>query len=137
MRRNGRLVAIAAVVLTPLLWPVGLVFLWLSPVWDTRAKLIGSLALPGGLAPAVLLETGDRSSCPLSTTDTGASIDTEHCSIGPTYAWLHPGAPGFNHLFGTLVFTASLVLPIAVAVYLAIRLRMPHQLLQRAGDDRP
>jgi hypothetical protein len=69
-----------------------------------------------GLAAAVLLELGDRSSCPL---DGGA------CVIGPTYPWLHPATPEFNHVFGALVFLATILAPFAVTVFLALRIRRP------------
>src|SRR4051812_11147183 len=36
-------------------WIAGVVFLWLSDVWTTRQKIIGTLVVPGGLVPAVLL----------------------------------------------------------------------------------
>ena len=67
-----------------------------------------------GVAVAVLLEAGDRSSC---------TLDGRTCVIGPTYAWLHPLTPGFNHVFGALVFLATLLLPVALTVFLALRLR--------------
>jgi hypothetical protein len=67
-----------------------------------------------GVAAAMLLELGDRSSCPVG----GGA-----CEIGPTYAWLHPLTPGFNHVFGALVFLATLLLPLALTVFLALRLR--------------
>lgn len=82
-------------------------------------KLIGTLVLPGGLAPAALLELGDRSSCPLSTAGAGDAS----CVIGPTYAWVHPGPAAFNHVFGALVFLAVLLAPIVAAGWLALRLR--------------
>lgn len=33
-------------------WFVGLVLLWVSQAWTTREKLVGTLVVPGGLAPA-------------------------------------------------------------------------------------
>lgn len=67
-----------------------------------------------GVVAAALLELGDRSSCPL---------DGGTCVIGPTYAWLHPSTPAFNHIFGALVFLATLLLPVAASVFLVVRLR--------------
>jgi hypothetical protein len=40
---------IAALVLTPILWPVGVILLWMSPSWSTRDKLIGTLVPPGAV----------------------------------------------------------------------------------------
>ena len=36
-------------------WIAGAVLLWLSDVWSTRQKIIGTLVVPGGLLPAFLL----------------------------------------------------------------------------------
>src|SRR5215213_1653431 len=35
-------------------WIVGVVLLWLSDVWSTRQKILGTLVVPGGLFTAVL-----------------------------------------------------------------------------------
>lgn len=43
------LLEIGALVLTPLIWPVGVILLWASSAWNTRDKLIGTLVPPGGL----------------------------------------------------------------------------------------
>src|SRR3954469_19764241 len=40
----------ATVVLLPVVWVVGVVLLWRSRAWTTRDKLIGTLVIPGGLA---------------------------------------------------------------------------------------
>jgi hypothetical protein len=45
---------IGAVVLTPIIWPVGVMLLWLSPAWRTRDKLIGTLVPPGGYPGLVI-----------------------------------------------------------------------------------
>jgi hypothetical protein len=34
-------------------WIAGVVLLWMSDVWSTRDKLVGTLVVPGGLLPAV------------------------------------------------------------------------------------
>jgi hypothetical protein len=39
---------IAALVLLPLIWPIGVTLLWISPAWKTRDKIIGALVPPGG-----------------------------------------------------------------------------------------
>lgn len=118
-----RAAALAAVALTPLVWSIGVLLLWLTPGWDLRSRLIGTLVLPGGLAPALVLEIGARSSCPLSAPGMSSAASAGGCVIGPTYSFLHPGPEAFNHVFGALVFVASVVLPIGAALYLAIRLR--------------
>jgi hypothetical protein len=42
------LLEVAAVILVPFLWPVGVILLWMSPAWRWRDKLIGTLVPPGG-----------------------------------------------------------------------------------------
>jgi hypothetical protein len=44
-----------ALVLTPLVWPVGVAFLWASRAWTRRQKWLGTLLPPGGYAGIVLL----------------------------------------------------------------------------------
>jgi hypothetical protein len=110
-----RLMAVAALVLTPLVWPVGVLLLWLSSAWTRRDMIIGSLLPPGGLAFAWLLATQVRSSCP--TQGAGA------CQLGSMYAVLHPGPAAFDHVFGALVFTTAALIPVLTMCYLAMRLR--------------
>src|SRR5215469_2915842 len=113
--------SIATVTLLLIVWPVGAVVLWLSPAWRPSEKLIGTLIIPGGLAVPLLLELGDRSACPLPAGGASA-VATGACEIGPTYAWLHPGPEAFNHIFGALVFSAIVVLPLGAALFLISRL---------------
>ena len=76
----------------------------------------GSLLLPAlaGVVLAALIEAGDRSSCP---------IGGGECIVGPTYAWLHPAAPAFNHVFGALVFLAPIVFGVGTSFFLVFRAR--------------
>jgi len=39
---------IAALILLPFFWFIGVIFLWVSPAWSLRDKIIGSLLPPGG-----------------------------------------------------------------------------------------
>jgi hypothetical protein len=39
---------IAALVLLPFIWPVGVILLWISPAWKRRDKVIGTLVPPRG-----------------------------------------------------------------------------------------
>ena len=114
-RAMKRWTAASAVLLTPLVWPVGVVLLWLSEAWSGRDKLIGSLLLPGGLAFAWLIATETHSSCLVEWTGP--------CQLGTTYSILHPGPAAFNHVFGAVVFVLAVVVPILTSVYLGIRLR--------------
>ena len=114
----SRSAAVLAVIFTPVVWPVGVVLLWLSAFWNRRDKLIGTLLLPGGLLGAVLIETQVRSNCQL--TPAGVVVS---CTPGPLYQLLHPGTDAFNHVFGALIFAAFVGLPLLSAGYLAFRLR--------------
>jgi hypothetical protein len=117
-----RLGSVLAVILTPLVWPIGVLLLWVSPAWTRRDKLIGTLVLPGGLLFAWVLATGVRTAC--KDPRTGAPIATGQpgCPAPLIYSLVHPTPSWeFNHIFGSLVFTFSIALPILVAVYLVRR----------------
>ncbi|MBO0746191.1 MAG: hypothetical protein J2P43_14320 [Candidatus Dormibacteraeota bacterium] len=47
--------AIAAVILTTLCWPLGVPMLWYSRYWTRTEKLIGALLVPGGVPAAFYL----------------------------------------------------------------------------------
>lgn len=110
-----RATAVCAVLLTPLVWPAGILALWVSAAWTRRDKIIGSLLPPGGFALAWLIATQVRSACPAEGPGT--------CEMGAMYGVLHPGPPGFDHVFGAAVFVIAVVLPLLTAGYLALRLR--------------
>jgi uncharacterized membrane protein len=111
---GSRLLEIAAVVLTPLLWPIGVILLWTSTAWDTRDKVIGTLVPPGGyFGVAVILTSLRRASGGSCTTssDTFGNVSSSCTTYGP---------PRWVLLAVTLVL---LVLPLCTATYLAVRLR--------------
>ncbi len=93
-------------------WIAGAVLLWLSDVWSTRQKIIGTLVVPGGLLPAVLLfilpSNVETSSC---TTSVVNGIKSTVCQStgGPT-----PLAQGVA--IGLLVILV--VAPILTSFYL-------------------
>jgi uncharacterized membrane protein len=120
-RRIGA-VEILALVLTPLIWPAGVILLWLSPAWNTRDKLIGTLVPPGGYLFVVflpdLLLFGAVSTC------SGGSVD------GTPIATTCTGVLGLPIWQQDLITVASvgallilLVLPILTAIYLARQAR--------------
>src|SRR5260370_38813676 len=45
--RSG-ILEIAAIVLLPFFWVIGVILLWLSPAWKTRDKVIGTIFSLGG-----------------------------------------------------------------------------------------
>jgi uncharacterized membrane protein len=111
---GSRLLEIAAVVLTPLLWPIGVILLWTSTAWDTRDKVIGTLVPPGGYFGVAVILTSLRmasgGSCTTSS-DTFGNVSSSCTTYGP---------PRWVLLAVTLVL---LVLPLCTATYLAVRLR--------------
>lgn len=120
-RRLRDLVQIGALVLTPLVWPVGVAPLWSSSAWNRRDKLVGSLVTPGGLLLPWLMITTVRRSCPLN-------AEVSSCETSPTYYVLHPtttlstpGSPAFDHVFGGVVVLLLTVLPLLTAIHLAYR----------------
>lgn len=55
-------------------WIAGVVFLWLSDVWSTRQKIIGTLFVPGGLVAPLILFLG-------SVNFTGTSCSTSGVGV--------------------------------------------------------
>jgi hypothetical protein len=85
-------------------WPVGAILLWVSKIWTTREKVLGTLIPPGGY-PGVLL-------------------------IMSTFHWITSASEGgptwVGVTVGAVLFTISLVAliaPVGMIVYLATRLR--------------
>jgi uncharacterized membrane protein len=116
-RRIGP-VEVLALVLTPLIWPAGVILLWLSPAWNLRDKLIGTLAPPGGYGLAVfalpLLLFQGMSVC------TSGGDTPETCTglmAQPMWVQIVVDVA----LVGGLLLL--LVLPILTAIYLAYRAR--------------
>lgn len=112
---GSRLVAIATPVLIVLLWPLGVLLLWLSPYWRGRDKVIGTLLLPCGVYAAWFIATGVGSRCESGTPGCPASLAYQ--VTHPTPWW------GFNHNFGPILLILLVAVPILSAVYLEARLR--------------
>ena len=94
----------ATVVLLPVVWVVGVVLLWRSRAWTTRDKLIGTLLVPGGLAYVVYVAVD------AALLFTGGCEPEGSCSVGIA---IDPVAG--------VVLAALTVLPLASAIYLAVR----------------
>ena len=107
---------IGGIVLPIVGWVVGVVMLWVSRVWTVRDKVIGTLVLPLGLAPAlvysVLVLSLPARKCFSVTTSPlaagGASVTTT-CS---------GGLNGWGTLLVVVVWVALIVLPVWTALYL-------------------
>jgi uncharacterized membrane protein len=94
-------------------WVAGVVLLWLSDVWSTRQKLIGTLVVPGGLLAAFMFVTMPaRYTSTSCTTSTVNGIETSVCqSVGDS-------AGIFGQGLALVVFILLIVGPIATSVYL-------------------
>lgn len=94
---------IAAVVLLPFIWPIGVVLLWISPAWKVRDKVIGTLLPPGGFLglPFILV---------LARAAGGGIVAVSGSS--------HWGVPIF-----AVILAAIFLLPLITAAYLAFQLR--------------
>jgi hypothetical protein len=120
--RQG-IVEIAAVVLLPFFWVIGVILLWWSSAWRVRDKVIGTICSVGGY-PFVLvvgINIGHQMLGPMSraracssTTDAAGNVQT---LCGPTI-----GDVIINGLLVALLVGIYL-LPVLTSVYLVIRLR--------------
>jgi uncharacterized membrane protein len=113
-RPTSRLEVIGLVLLViPFLgWVVGVVLVWVSRLWTTRDKLIGTL---GGMSWVV------------------AGLGTLSLSMsGPTAVGSEPVGPTETSLLEVVLFVLPFVLPVAAAIYLGLRLRA-----LTGGEQRP
>jgi uncharacterized membrane protein len=118
------LVEIAAVVILPFFWVIGVILLWLSPAWRVRDKIIGTLLSFGGY-PTILVivaafgtgtaPRGIGGSC-TSVTDSAGNLLQSSCT-GPSAL----DVTGF--VLSLLLLIAIFLLPLLTAAYLAIRLK--------------
>jgi hypothetical protein len=118
-RGRAGAVEILALVLTPLVWPVGVILLWTSSAWSTRDKLIGTLVPPGGylglFVSLLLLEWfgwTTASTC-------GGGVDS-HGNVSQSCAQGWEQALFAIALVGVIVLL--LLVPVAVGIYMARRL---------------
>jgi len=120
-RRIGA-VEILAMVLTPFIWPAGVILLWISPAWKTRDKLIGTLVPPGGYLFLVfvlpILMFQGMSVCSGGSTDGGPYTQT--CT-GMMALPMWEQIVIQVALIGSLLLLV--VLPVLTAIYLARQAR--------------
>ena len=97
-------------------WIVGVVMLWVSDVWTTRDKLIGTLVVPFGLATPVafLFLAGTEQVCTSQPVPAGGGggVAEMTCTGG-----MSAGAQALWVAFGIALFVA----PFATAIYLGRR----------------
>jgi hypothetical protein len=105
---------VAAVILLPIFWPIGFILLWVSPAWNWRDKLIGTLLPPGGYLGvgvfALMFAHGE--SCSVLT-DAAGKVTSNTC----------PAPSPWQGVAAALLTFIIYVLPLVTAAYLAIRLR--------------
>jgi hypothetical protein len=96
-------------------WFVGVVLLWISDVWDTRDKIIGTLIVPGGLAGSLGVGVLSTSSVSCEISGSGADQDVGTCvSNGWTLGAVE-----------SILWALVIIAPIVTAIYLSRRLRQP------------
>ena len=109
---------VAAVILVPFFWPIGVILLWMSPAWKVRDKLIGTFLPPGGYMGigifGLAAATHNSSGCVVSTDAAGHIIQDTCPAPGPL--WLQV-------LTNVVITLVIFVLPLLTAGYLAFRLR--------------
>lgn len=106
------LLLVGGVILPGVGWVIGAVLLWISRVWTSRDKLIGTLLVPGGLALAFffgLFATGASSSCvTVKGGPRGSQVICSSETVGPGLWW-------------TVLLVFLVVVPIGTAIYLGRR----------------
>ena len=124
-RRIGP-IEVLALLLTPLFWPAGVILLWLSPAWNLRDRLIGSLLPPGGyififfFLPLILIGGLQPSGGCGTVMDAQGNVISQSCTG-------FQALPGWQQAvfqaagIGLLAFL--LVLPVLTAIYLTYRAR--------------
>lgn len=104
------------VVLPVIGWFAGVILLWISNVWSTRDKLLGTLFAPAGwiLVAVLALQTvGSARSC-ASSFDARGRLIHQSCS---------GGSSELSRILWPVVLTTIVAVSIAVMIYLAVRLR--------------
>jgi hypothetical protein len=114
---------IAALILLPFMWPVGVILLWISPAWKVRDKVIGTLLPPGGY-PGLLyvglifahvdaIHSGGNSCT--SSTDVLGNLQSSCTSASPLEV--------IGTVLSVVLIIVLWILPLITAGYLGLRLR--------------
>jgi uncharacterized membrane protein len=124
------LLDIMTVVALLIIWPVGVVLLWMSDAWSTRDKLIGTLLPPGGSLGVLVFAALLGGSLPFG--GCVGSVSTSGSPGGPTsapvYATTCPNAAitaavDAGQVLIIVLAVVLLVMPLLTALYLGMRLR--------------
>jgi uncharacterized membrane protein len=113
------LLLIGGIVIPFLGWIAGVIMLWLSEVWTTRDKLIGTFVVPGGLGASFFLMffAGFNETCG-ELFDAKGHLISSTCSGGPSLV---------AQIFLDLLSAILVIGPIVTTVYLARRLGRARQ----------
>ena len=116
------LLPIGGVVIPFVGWLAGVALLWASSRWTAREKWIGTLVVPFGLMPAVMMFfiAGVQGESCVSSWSDGGSVHT-HCTGGPSTA---------TSVLWVAVFAVLLLALVASTIFLGRRLGAPRR---RAG----
>ncbi len=114
-----------AMILTPFIWPVGVILYWTSSRWRTRDKVIATLIPPGGYpgllltVPFLLFSATVSGGCG-TVTDAEGNLISRQCT-----GW--DALPGWEQFVINAAFIGVtlivLLLPIVVAAYMARQLQ--------------
>jgi hypothetical protein len=120
---------IAAVILVPFFWPIGVILLWISPAWKVRDKVIGTLLPPGGYLGTMLFGL-----LAFAVHDSGGCVVVQDAAGNIVQNTCPPVGPPVLQAIGTaLVFAVIYVLPLITAGYLGLRLRWGRQVKLAVG----
>jgi uncharacterized membrane protein len=92
-------------------WVIGVVLVWLSRIWTTRDKLIGTLGGLSWVLAGLGIVMAEVSSVPLAQSGSDSPVGQVHVdTTGPS-------------LLEVILVVAPFVLPVLAAIYLGFRLR--------------
>jgi hypothetical protein len=105
-------IALVLLVIPFLGWVVGVVLVWLSRIWSTRDKLIGTLGGMSWVVAGLGTIMAEAVKLPLSASGSDTPVGAPHVveSTGPS-------------AIEVILFVTPFILPIAATIYLAVRLR--------------
>jgi hypothetical protein len=96
-------------------WFAGVALLWITDAWSVRDKVVGTLVVPGGLAPALYLAVfGAYTEACSQFVDPVTGAQPPTCVGGPSDTM---------QILGPIILVLLVLAPLATTVYLGRRLR--------------
>jgi hypothetical protein len=130
------LLPIGGIIVPILGWLVGVILLWMSDLWNTREKLVGTLVLPGGLAFPLYLAVFATSGEPCVSSGTQ--------SFGPGRNVVHQatdtcadGTSTFVSVLGVVGAVILIIAPLVTTGYLAYRMKQRSRASASPGSPSP